>query len=72
MMQKKLRETLTHEKTTINKILDALREMQLIEMNDTIYLNGNVNELTRAICKLLDIKLDNKYIRANYLRTLTD
>ena len=72
MMQKKLRETLTHEETTINKILDALREMQLIEMNDTIYLNGNVNELTRAICKLLNIKLDNKYIRANYLRTLTD
>lgn len=72
MMQKKLRETLSHEETTITKILDALREMQLIEMNDTIYLNGNVNELTRAICKLLDIKLDNKYIRANYLRTLTD
>ena len=72
MMQGKLRETLSHEETTIAKILDALREMQLIEMNDTVYLNGNINGLARAICKLLDIKLDNKYIRANYLRTLTD
>lgn len=72
MLQKKLRETLTDEETTIPKILESIREMQVIEMNDTIYLNGNVNNLTKEICKLLDLKVDKKYLRSNYLKTLTD
>lgn len=72
MLQKKLRETLAHEETTIPKILDSIRGMQVVEINDTVFVNGNVNGLTREICKLLNLKIDNKFLKANYLRTLAD
>lgn len=72
MIQKKLRETLTNEETTISKILEAIREMQIIEMNDTIFVNGNIKNLTKEICKLIGLKLDNKFLKSNYLKTLID
>lgn len=72
MIQKKLRETLTNAETTISKILEAIREMQIIEMNDTIFVNGNIKNLTKEICKLIGLKLDNKFLKSNYLKTLID
>ncbi len=47
----------------MSKILNAIREMQIIEINDSIFVNGNINNLTKGIRKLLDLKIDNKFLK---------
>ena len=70
IIQKKLRESMPHEDTTIERIIDSLRMLQATKVTDQIYVNGNVDELALAICNAFDVDLSPKFLRKNYLNSL--
>ena len=70
IIQKKLRESMSHEDTTIEKIIDSLRMLQATKVTDQIYVNGNVDELALAICNAFDVDLSPKFLRKKYLNSL--
>lgn len=70
IIQKKLRESMPHEDTTIEKIIDSLRMLQATKVTDQIYVNGNVDGLALAICNAFGVDLSPKFLRKKYLNSL--
>ena len=62
-MQKKLRETNPKEETTISKIIESLRELEITEIADNIYANGNVSSLGSKIMDLYKLNLNKKFLK---------
>ena len=63
LMQKKLRETNPKEETTISKIIESLRELEITEIADNIYANGNVSSLGSKIMDLYKLNLNKKFLK---------
>lgn len=70
IIQKKLRESMPHEDTTIEKIINSLRELQITKITEQIYVNGNVDKLADAICEQFKISFNSKFLRKKYLNSL--
>ena len=70
IIQKKLRESMSHEDTTIEKIINSLRELQITKITEQIYVNGNVDKLADAICEQFKISFNSKFLRKKYLNSL--
>ena len=63
LIQKKLRETKSREETTIPKIINALRELEITEIAENIYANGNVSALSSEIMNLYKLNLNKKFLK---------
>ena len=63
LMQKKLRENNPKEETTISKIIESLRELEITEIADNIYANGNVSSLGSKIMDLYKLNLNKKFLK---------
>ena len=72
IIQKKLRESMPREETTIEKIIASLRMLQATKVTDQIYVNGNVDGLASAICKAFGADMGQKFLRKKYLNGLLD
>ena len=59
-----------HEDTTIEKIINSLRELQITKITEQIYVNGNVDKLADAICEQFKISFNSKFLRKQYLNSL--
>ena len=63
LIQKKLRETKSREETTIPKIINALRELEITEIAENIYANGSVSALSSKIMNLYKLNLNKKFLK---------
>ena len=63
LIQKKLKETKSREETTIPKIINALRELEITEIAENIYANGNVSALSSEIMNLYKLNLNKKFLK---------
>ncbi len=71
LLQKLLRTKalLLKEETTTEKIIDSLRKLQVIKLNNEVYVNGDVDNLAKTLSSMFDLGLNRKFLRESFLLT---
>lgn len=69
LIQKLLKKTISEEDSTMPKILYALRNFSIVKIENSIYKNCGTNEIIQELCKIFNVKLDNDFIKGDYLKS---
>jgi len=70
ILQKLLRKTLPLEDSTMEKIIDSIKEFSITKIDESTYKNNGTSQIINELCKIFDIKLDYEFIKGEYLKKI--
>lgn len=70
ILQKLLRKTLSLEDSTMEKIIDSIKEFSITKIDESTYKNNGTGQIINELCKIFGIKLNYEFIKGEYLKKI--